>query len=173
MNMIELIAEAAKSSRRSELGEAYSARHGVNAQPNLTVTEDQVAAALADRLAPRIRGKTVIDIGGAFGLLALHLSTFASRVFVVEANPVYSAAYIELLHSEKPRNLTFLFGDAREFIGLLKVDVAVVCTHSDVGGMMSVARQIADMAIDVHGEMIAANPAGFDEWARNARSAAR
>ncbi|MET1047120.1 MAG: hypothetical protein ABWX70_10545 [Hyphomicrobium sp.] len=172
MNLIELIDEAGIAARRSEIGEAYSARHGVKAQANLTVMDDQIAAALAEHLAPRIKGKSVIDVGGGFGLLSMHLAGFARHVFVIEANPVYSCAWVEFFHQHKPPNMNFLFGAAREFIGSLRADVALVASHSDVAGMMSVAGLLADEAIDVYGDMIAANPKAFDAWAREVRKTA-
>lgn len=151
-----------------EAARTYADRHGVRASPQLTVTDDEVA----EMLEPRIRDMTVIDVGGGIGLLGLHMAEVAKRVIVIEANPVWAAAWIDLLHRRKPENLPFFFGSANQLSDLITADVAVITTHSDVSGMMSVASTIATIAIDFYGELIDGNPAAFDPWAREARKKA-
>lgn len=74
----------------SQLMEAYSRRHGVRAASVLTVTTDEHAQLITRWLTPRVKGKTVIEIGAGLGLLALHLGTVAKRVYaaVSESRPL-------------------------------------------------------------------------------------
>jgi len=169
MDTEELLDMAGMVMHRSEAGMAYADRHDVRAAPTLTVKSDDVAAAIVDRLEPRIRGKVIVDVGGGTGLLGMHLARVAQKVFVIEANPILTMAWVDLHHRIKPKNLSYLFGSASEFVGTVKADVALVLTHSGLTSMMAVARQLAVEAIDVYGEMVDENPAAFDEWAREAR----
>lgn len=153
----------------SEALAACCERHNVRSAPFLTVADDETASLLARHLAPRITGKTIVEIGGGIGLLSLHMAQVAKRVYCIEANPVWSFAFTELLLERKPKNLSFLFGAADEFIGCIKADVTVVCTHSDVQGMTLVGRQFSPNVIEVYGELVEANPAAFDAFARQAR----
>lgn len=148
----------------------YSERHNIASAAVLTVTDDETAHATAKWLAPRIEGKTIVEIGGGIGLLALHLGQFAKRVYCIEANPMWSWCFANVLLRSKPKNVSFLFGAADEFLGIIKADVALYCTHSDVSGMRMVALQFAPVVIDVYGELIAGNPDGFDKTARELRA---
>lgn len=148
----------------------YSERHGVQSAGVLTVTEDETAHLIAERLRPRIEGKTVVEIGGGIGLLALHMGRIAKRVFCIEANPMWSWTFAGTLLAEKPRNVSFLFGSADEFLGCIKGDVALFCTHSGVAPMGLVAAQFAPLVIDVYGEMIAESPEKFDPLASSLRA---
>jgi hypothetical protein len=157
----------------TESSSAYSSfaqRHGIKSAPYLTVTDYETAALIAERLEPRISDKIVVEIGGGIGLLALAMGVVARRVYCIEANPMWSMTSAGLLLRTKPKNVSFLFGAADQFIGFIRADVGVVCTHSDVSGMMELAGQFAPETIDVYGEMIAENPGAFDTWARSARS---
>jgi hypothetical protein len=149
--------------------EKFAERHNIRAAPNLTVTDFEIAAMLADHLAPRIEGKTVIEIGGGIGMLALAMGAIAKRVYCIEANPLWSMTFAQFLLETKPRNVSYLCGAADEFVGCIRADVAIICTHSDVRGMKLVGAQFAPEVIDVYGEMIDANPDAFDPWARSVR----
>jgi hypothetical protein len=148
---------------------AYSERHGIASAAVLTVLDDETAGLIAEHLAQRIEGKTVIEIGGGIGLLSLHLGMYAKRVYCIEANPMWSWTFAGVLLKSKPKNVSFLFGAADEFLGTVKGDVAVYCTHSDVRGMGLVAARFAPMVIDVYGEIIKGAPMHFDEVARTLR----
>lgn len=154
----------------SETSEAYSERHGVNSAAVLTVLDDEAAGLLAEHLAPRIEGKTVVEIGGGIGLLAMHMGMIARRVYCIEANPMWSWTFAQVLLANKPRNVSFLFGAADEFLGAIKGDVAIYCTHSDVTGMGLVAAQFAPVVIDVYGELIKDAPDKFDSLACELRA---
>lgn len=143
----------------------YSERHNIQSAAVLTMTDDETAGLMAEHLAPRIAGKTVVEIGGGFGLLALHMGHIAKRVYCIEANPMWAWTFATALLHQKPKNVSFLFGAADEFLGNIKGDVAIYLTHSDVKGMGLVAVQFAPVVIDVYSEMIAANPDGFDKTA--------
>lgn len=154
----------------SEASLAYSERHGIRSAAVLTVHDDETAHMAALHLADRIEGKTVVEIGGGIGLLALHMGPYAKRVYCIEANAAWSWTFACLLLAQKPKNVSFLFGAADEFVGMLKADVAVYCTHSDVQGMGLVAANFAPVVIDVWGELIEKNPEHFDKQARQWRN---
>lgn len=168
--LAELMKQAACVMQVSDLVAAFAARHGVHAAPVLTVCDDALAAGLAYALAPRIRGKTVIEIGGGIGLLACHLADYAERVWCVEANPVWSSAFVTLLLKTKPKNLSYLFGAADEFAGVLKTDIALFCSHSGLDSMKEAGRLFAPSVIDVYGELIERNPEKFDGLAVKLRA---
>ena len=149
--------------------ERFAESHNIRALPYLTVTDFETATMIADRLAPRILGKTVIEIGGGIGMLSVAMGAIARRVYCIEANPLWSMTFAQFLLEKKPKNVNFLCGAADEFLGCIKGDVAVICTNSDVRGMKLIGAQFANTVVDVYGEMIEANPEAFDPWARTVR----
>jgi hypothetical protein len=140
---------------------AYDERHGINSAAILTLTDDEKAALVASHLAERVRGKTVVELGGGIGLLALHLSPVAKRVIVIEANPVWTEVFVALLYRMKPKNVTWVFGVADEVATMVRGDVALYCTHSDHDGMRAVASRLAPEVIDVYPDLL-----GADYWRR-------
>lgn len=169
MQLDEMLSDVYNSMEGSDAAMAYSERHNINSAAVLTVYDDATAYAVAAYLEPRIEGKTVVEIGGGIGLLALHLGLIAKRVYCIEANPMWATTFAEVLLRTKPRNVSYLFGTADEFVGAIRGDVAVYCTHSDVQGMGLVAAQFAPVVIDVYGEVIDGNPEAFDPTARALR----
>lgn len=161
----DLLGDIYNAFEGSESAHAYTERHGISAQSVLTVTDDELADSIAEHLGPRIEGKTVVEIGGGIGLLACHMGYLAKRVYCIEANPMWSWIFTAQLYRTKPKNVSFLFGAADEFVGCIKADVAVFCTHSGVDQMRLVAGQFAREVIDVYGEMIKAAPDKFDAMA--------
>jgi predicted RNA methylase len=164
-----LFAEIRSDMEGTAAFKAFADRHNVNSAANLTVTDDDIAALITEHLAPRIRGKTVVEIGAGIGLLSLHMGTVAKRVYCIEANPIWSSVFVNFLLGAKPKNVSFMFGSADEFVGCIRADVAVVCTRSDVNGMTLVGRQFAPTVIDVYGELIDENLETFDAEARSLR----
>ena len=162
----DIIDEVYNTMEGSQALEDYMDRHGIASAGVLTVLDDNHAMLVAERLRPRIEGKTVVEIGGGIGLLALHLGLVAKRVYCIEACPIWSWVFAGVLLEKKPRNVSFLFGAADEFLGCIRGDVALYCTHSDVTGMGLVAQQFAPVVIDVYGEIIREAPERFDETAR-------
>jgi hypothetical protein len=128
----------------------YGARHGIDAASVLTIMDDGDASHVANYLADRIRGKVVVELGCGTGRLALHLGRYAKHVYAIEANPAWTWAFVELLYRSKPRNVSFLFGAADEFIGRIRGDVALFCTQSDVSGLGHLGAQFAPVVIDVY-----------------------
>jgi len=156
----------------SEILEQYSDRHDIKSAGILTIYDDEAAALVALSIAPQIEGKTVIEIGGGIGLLALHMGHIAKRVYCIEANPIWSSCFLAALLADKPKNVSYLFGAAEEFQGQIRGDVAIFCTHSGINSMKAVASKFAPVVIDVYGELIASAPEKFDKAARMLRTIA-
>lgn len=167
-----MVEGALAAMRESPLFDSYCGRHGIVAQPNLTVTDDDFADTVASWLEPRVAGKVVVEIGGGIGLFALHLGLRARRVFCIEANPIWAASFTWALMSGKPKNVNYLFGSADEFSGIIRADVAVFLTHSGVDAMRAAASLFAPVVIDVYGELIEARPDAFDRITRELRGIA-
>jgi hypothetical protein len=138
----------------SEMAEEYSRRHGIESAAILTVTDDEMADLVASHLHDRVQGKTVVEIGGGIGLLALHLSAVAKHVYVIEANPAWTWVTLMYFYANKPKNVTFIFGAADEVAGQIRGDVALFCTHSAATAMRREAAKFAPEVIDVYGEVI-------------------
>ena len=153
----------------SEEAERYSERHGVKSAAVLTVTDDETADLIASHLAPRIEGRVVVEIGGGIGILSCHLARYAKRVYCIEANPMWSWTFATVLLKAKPKNLSYLFGAADEFVGRIKGNVALYCTHSGKQDMQRAGLRFADEVIDVYGEIIATDPGKFDKFSRTMR----
>lgn len=165
MEISEMLGAVYNEMEGSEVSERYSERHGIASAAVLTVYDDEAADLVANYLGPRIAGKTVIEIGGGIGLLALHMGMIAKRVYCIEANPMWSMIFANVLLEQKPKNVSFLFGSADEFLGNFRADVAVICTHSGVQNMKLAASQFAPEVIDVYGELIGSDPGKFDQLA--------
>jgi len=147
-----LLEQVYESMEGSEILERYMERHGVNSAGILTVYDDETADAVARSVADRIAGKVVVEIGGGIGLLAFHLSLYAKRVYCIEADPNWASAFVAALLDRKPVNVSYLFGAAQEFAGVIRGDVALFCTHSDAAGMARVGAMFAPEVIDVYRE---------------------
>lgn len=165
----ELLDEHYNAFEGCEALHEYSQRHNIQSQAVLTIDTDERAAQMAEYLRPQIEGKTVVEIGGGIGLLAMYMGDIAKRVYCIEANPVWSSVFLACLIKSKPKNVSYLFGAADEFLGHIKGDVALFLTHSGVDSMKLIASQFAPIVIDVHGQMIAENPEAFDKFAREMR----
>ena len=141
----------------SDIAERYAERHGIKSTNILTVYNDETADLIAQHLAPRIEGRTVVEIGGGIGLLAFHMSAYAKRVYCIEADPTWASSFVAALYSQKPVNVSFLFGAAQVFVGQIRGDVSLFCTHSDAEGMKKMGLAFAPESIDVYGEIIASS----------------
>lgn len=169
MTLEEMLGASYEAMEGSELAAAYARRHGVCSQAVLTVFDDETAEVVARSLEPRIEGRTVVEIGGGIGLLAFHLGLYARRVFCIEASPVWSSCFLAALYERKPKNVSYLFGAADEFAGLVRGDVALFCTHSGVSAMRATAALFAPTIIDVYGEVLKSAPEKFDQTALTLR----
>ena len=166
----EMLDEVYSAYEDSEKMADFSERHGIASAAVLTVLDDNHAMVIAEHLRPRIEGKTVVEIGGGIGLLALHMGVVAKRVYCIEANVMWSWIFAGVLLEKKPKNVSFLFGSADEFVGMVRGDVAIYCSHSDVAGMGLVAAQFAPKVIDVYGDLIRDHPEQFDKTASRLRA---
>jgi hypothetical protein len=166
-----MLAEVYELMAMSEAYEAFAERHNIRSAPNLTVVTDEMAELICSHLAPRIAGRTVVEIGGGIGILSLAMASVAKRVFCIEGNPNWAATWTQIMIEKKPRNMNYLLGAADEFVGLIRGDVSVICTHSDVAGLKLIGQQFAPETIDVYGEIISANPNAFDPLASRLRAA--
>jgi predicted RNA methylase len=131
----------------SDLVMDYMERSGVNSLCILTVDSYRDALAEIERLWPRIKDKTVVEIGAGVGMLAVQMAKFAKRVYAIESDPAWAWVFTDALYAIKPPNLTYIFGRAQEMVGILKADVAVIYTNSDVGGMAKLASEFAPVVI--------------------------
>ena len=150
----DLIERAYGAMDGNQMAESYSARHGIESAAILTVTDDERAGDVAAYVRERIEGKIVVEIGGGIGLLGCHLAQFARRVFVIEAQPIWSAAFVWALYARKPANLTYILGAADEMADTLRADVALFCTLSGHASMRRAALRFAPEVIDVYDEII-------------------
>lgn len=131
----------------SRVVDEYHLRHGVEALLILTVSSYYGAQAEVQKLLPHIEGKDVVEIGAGVGMLSIQIARYAKRVWAIEADPAWSWVFTNCLYAVKPTNLTWIFGNARDFIGVLRPDVAVVYTRSDVKGMGAIAAQMAPFVV--------------------------
>ena len=138
----------------SEVLEEYCRRHGVESAGILTIYDDERAHLTADYLAPCVRNKVAVEVGGGIGLLALHLAEHAKHVYVIEADPNWTWVFVSILLKDKPKNVTFIFGAASEMEGILHADVAYFCTHSGRRSMRETAIKFAPVVIDVYADLI-------------------
>jgi hypothetical protein len=166
-----MISELYEIMHMSEAYSAFAERHNIRSAPILTVIADETAELLCERLASRIAGRTVVEIGGGTGILSLAMAAVAKRVYCIEANSMWAVAWTQILLEKKPKHMSYLFGAADEFVGCIRGDVAIVCTHSDVASLKLIGRQFAPQVIDVYGEIIEANPGAFDPLASRLRAA--
>lgn len=133
--------------------EAYRRRHGIASANILSVRTEHAADAILERLAPKIEGRTVVEIGAGCGLLGVRMGAIAKRVFCIEANPVWGTAFVLDLLRDKPANVSFLLGAADEFAGAIHGDVALFCAHIGVASLASIAARFAPVVIDVYGDL--------------------
>lgn len=145
--------DAYNSLDRSQAVFDYHRRHCTDSACILTVYDDEKASLIAGYLAPRIRGKVVVEIGAGIGLLACHLAAVARRVYAIEVDPTWTSCFVAALYRSKPRNLTFIFGSAEE-APPLAADVALFCTHSGQAAMYRAASRFAPVVIDVYEEIL-------------------
>lgn len=72
--MSDFAAMLREISMTMEMSNAYSEfaeRHNIRSSSRLTMADVETAVLIAERIAPRIEGKVVVEVGGGLGLLAL------------------------------------------------------------------------------------------------------
>lgn len=132
-----------------EVSQDYAARHGIQSKAYPMIDTDAKAADVVRRIEQHITGKTVVELGGGCGLLALHMGGIAKRVYCIEANPLWAREFTERLLKDKPANVSYLFGAADEFTDTIKGGVAVFSTNSAIHPMRWIAMKFAPVVIDV------------------------
>jgi hypothetical protein len=145
----------------SEVVEEYHNLHGTESLGILTVYDDDRAARIASHLRERIAGKVIVEIGGGIGLLACYLAQYAAQVICFEVDPAWMSCFVHVLYKKKPRNLTYVFGDARQ-LAMFRADIALFCTHSGHESLKEIGRLFAPEVIDVYAELV-----GVTEWRRS------
>ena len=131
----------------------YHERHEVASALILTVwNEDQAKALLPPRFLAAIENKVVVEVGAGIGMLAFVMARFARRVYAIEVDPAWTWVFVTELYRRKPAHLTWIFGRAEEMVGIIKADVAVICTRSGEREMCAVGEQLADHVVVVHEE---------------------
>jgi 16S rRNA A1518/A1519 N6-dimethyltransferase RsmA/KsgA/DIM1 with predicted DNA glycosylase/AP lyase activity len=98
----------------------------------LTQHSPEIAFRTAEKLADWITGKQVIEIGAGVGFLALELARYAKSVIAIESDPAWSWVFTRSLYRHKPKNLTWIFGDANEMAGKVTGEICLVFTCSGV-----------------------------------------
>ncbi len=121
----------------------YHKRHKTKSCLILTMAKVQKARKAAERIKNKIRGKVVAEIGAGVGYFAIEMAMYAKKVIAVEVDPAWSWYFVEHLYKEKPNNLVWIFGDAKEIVEYINVDLAVICTRSGLEDMRKIARKIA------------------------------
>lgn len=125
----------------------YHHRHGTVSLQVLTQFNPEIAMNTVRFFEKDIKDKIVIEIGAGVGFLAIELAKIAKKVYAIEVDPAWSWIFTRSLYRHKPRNLTWIFGDAREVMDNFHGDVAIVVTRSDVEGLRALAYRMADKVI--------------------------
>lgn len=132
---------------------AYDRRHDIQSAGILTISDAAKARQVAESLRTRIAGKVVVEIGAGVGLLAIEMGRYAERVYAIEADPAWSWIFVRHLFRAKPANVSWLFGSAEQFGGMIRADVAIFATRSGRESMRQAAELFTDPAnvIDLWG----------------------
>lgn len=134
----------------SKAAEEFHKRHMTPSCGVITVYDTSKCQQIVTKIASRIAGKIVIEVGAGLGLLSIAMATIAKQVYAIEVDPAWSWGFTEVLYDVKPPNLTFIFGKAETMIDILYGDVAVIVTRSGHVEMQAVAHKLANDVIDVY-----------------------
>lgn len=125
----------------------YHHRHGTPSLLILTQHSPEVAMESAAMLAPYIEGKRVIEIGAGVGFLAIEMAKLAKSVIAIETDPAWSWLFVHSLYTHKPRNLTWIFGDALGLADSIRGEVCVIFTHSGIEEMRAIGKRFAPLVL--------------------------
>ncbi len=125
----------------------YDRRMGIRSEHFLTCVTPSDTDWIVSRLRDRIVGRVVVEIGAGAGILACELARHAARVYAIEADIAWSWAFARHLYQVKPDNLTWILDRAENVVDLVRGDVAVVATGSDVEGLRQLAARFAPEVI--------------------------
>jgi len=126
---------------------SYHERHGNPSLLILTQHSPIIAQEAARLLKSDIENKNVIEIGAGVGFLAIEMARYAKSVIAIEVDPAWSWIFTKSLYTHKPVNLSWIFGDAKQFINIIKGDVAVVFTRSGIDKLRNIAKKMAPKVI--------------------------
>jgi len=125
----------------------YHREFGGGYQLILTIYNEEVAKREVEKIKDLIKDKVVVEIGAGIGLLSLEMAKHAEKVYAFEVDPAWSWVFVKKHLYKKPRNLFFIFGDAREFTDKIKPDIAVIYTESGLKYFLNIARKFTNKII--------------------------
>ena len=125
----------------------YHERHGNPSLLVLTQHSPQIAQEAARLLRPDIENKNVIEIGAGVGFLAIEMAKYAKSVIAFEVDPAWTWIFTKSLYRHKPVNLSWIFGDAKQFVGIIRGDIAIVFTRSGIDELKNIAKEMAPKVI--------------------------
>lgn len=120
-------------------------RCGITSLPVLTIRNQEDASKTVTKFWTAIAGKRVVEIGAGVGYLALEMAKIARSVVAIENEPAWSWLFTKFLYSNKPANLTWVFGCAGGVE--LSSDAAVICSRSGLAEMIAEARRLAPVIV--------------------------
>jgi len=119
----------------------------------LTIYNEEIAKQEVEKIKHLIKDKIVVEIGAGIGLLAIEMAKHAKKVYAFELDPAWTWIFVKKYLYKKPKNLYFIFGDAREFADKIKPDIAVVYTGSGLNYFTEIAKSYTDKII-LNGKLI-------------------
>ena len=122
----------------------YNNRHNIKSMGILTILTPDQAEEEVSKFRDRIQNKIVIEIGAGVGFLALEMAKFADTVYAFETDPQWNWIFSRHLYKHKPKNLHWIFSNAENFVDKIHGDVCVIYTCSDIMGMYSLGKQMAE-----------------------------
>lgn len=99
-----------------------------------------------------LNGKDVIEIGAGIGLLAIEVAKFAKYVYAFELDPAWSWIFVTENFYDKPDNMSFIFGDVRDFAYVLNVDLVIIYAYASKKYFTNIAKIFASSII-LNGEI--------------------
>lgn len=140
MDLVSKIYELYDSSKEfRDLVEKY--HKDTKTQLVLLVFNEKIAKAFVDDIKEYIKDKIVLEIGAGIGLLAMEMSKYAKEVFAIEKDPAWTWVFVKELYRRKPKNLTFIFGEAEKFIDIIKPNVIVIYSCSGLDYLIELAKK--------------------------------
>ena len=125
----------------------YHGEIGGGYQLILTIYNETRAKEEVEKIKHLIKDKVVVEIGAGIGLLSLEMAKYAKKVYAFEVDPAWTWVFVKKHLYKKPRNLFFIFGDAREFTDKIKPDIAVIYTESGIKHFLEIAKKFTNKII--------------------------
>ena len=125
----------------------YHKKHGTVSLQILTQFNPEIAQNTVKFFEKEIKDKVVIEIGAGVGFLAVEMAKIAKKVYAIESDAAWSWIFTRSLYRHKPKNLTWIFGDAKEVMNVIHGDIAIVVTRSGIEDLRGIAYRMADKVI--------------------------